>query len=286
MSNAVTPDANLSGKDDSAISQEQINKIRSRYELEEQKQKAIEDLKNAYNQKHEDNNKKPLAVGDSSNNTSTPITPVGNTSPRIGNNPFDVRSSKIFDKKFSHYTEQKKKEILDMARRELEKQKRQWDKDEQNLRTMKLAAQYDAEGIMDYDLLRELFGSIPEDREKRHSIYNALKLLNIPFSEYIWSRENDYKGQNSDGIDFIDKRIAQFPTEAHVLQAYSNCIEALRIRDVISAQARGQRITVVCPDCLNAAVKARDTLLDVAKHIKFIRCLNRLPAALQQQEED
>ncbi len=45
INKVLPPGANLSGKDSTEISQEEINKIKNRYEEEEQRLKALEDMK-------------------------------------------------------------------------------------------------------------------------------------------------------------------------------------------------------------------------------------------------
>src|SRR5215217_2797530 len=113
MDKAVTPDASLSTKDSTEISQAEINRIKTRYEIEEQKQKAVEDLKERERKQHLPfNNKQPMAVSGSGNSDN---------------------SNNIYNPKFSHYTLQKKQELLDQARRQLEEQKRNWQNDEQEL---------------------------------------------------------------------------------------------------------------------------------------------------------
>jgi hypothetical protein len=80
----------LSDKDSSAISQAEIDKIKNRYEAEEQRLKALEDLQaktQQYN-KEVNNKKQPLAVGGSS----TPIAPINNNkSPPINQETKRIR---------------------------------------------------------------------------------------------------------------------------------------------------------------------------------------------------
>ena len=275
MSNAVMPTANLSNKDDSTISQDEINKIRSRYELEEQKIKAVEDLKNTYQQRYNSNdinNRTPLPAGGGTG-TGSPLDKIatGNSNPFTAKQPTDNNTG-IYNPKFSHYTDQKKKEILDMARRQLEEQRKAWLQDEQELLGIKDLAKY---ADTTYDSIRYIFSN---HKESRRNLQRGLDVFGIPYSEYIWT-DKDAEQVTPDSErtdkDYIDKRIEQFPTEAHILQAYRNYIEALRVRDVRMSESRGQRITVVCPECLNAAVRYRDVLLDAAKRIQFIRQNNR-----------
>jgi hypothetical protein len=100
-------------------------------------------------------------------------------------------------------------------------------------------------------------------------LLKALKLFGIPYSEHLWSPGRRLEPDSYDEDD-IDKRINQFSTEQHILQAYRNYVDALKDRDKGLGHSGGS-----CIECLSAAIRSRDTLLDAAKRIQFVRQNNR-----------
>jgi hypothetical protein len=104
------------------------------------------------------------------------------------------------------------------------------------------------------------------NQKNKHELLKALDTLNIPFSAFIWSDE-DSRVTDYEGLDNVDKRINQFLTKQHILQAYRNKLEALKERD---KDFMGN-YNDVCVECLNACVRSRDKLLDTAKKIQFAR---------------
>ncbi len=218
--------------------------------------------------------RQPLAVGNGSF-SSTPI----NKSPI---NPLDNNKSKIYDSKFSHYTDHKKQEMLDQARKQLENRKREWAKDEQELLLSiadDMAARYAG---TTYASIKDMF----DNRYKsKQDLLKALIHFNIPYSEYIWSPNDlsnaDQRKDQHSGEDTIDRRIAQFPTEQHILQAYRNYVDALKARDKGTGHDTNSEGAVngMCTGCLSNTIRNRDKLLDAAKRIRYVKQHNQYSPA-------
>ena len=299
MSNDLSPGTtNLSDKDDSTISQEEINKIRSRYELEEQKQKAIEDLNSTYQQqRHNEQNKlvdrstnrTPLAAG---GGVGTPLDKIATGSNQFANTPSNNNNTSIYNPKFSHYTERKKKKILEQARSQLESQRNSWYEDERRLVKIikdKQAQKYAAAAHIHSEFKKPISGSdihkLSPSLEMYRSIGSMANLGDSDISAEVYENKTIYELRlDPDKREYLhylfqvigipdpfslkrsviekSRFMDLFPQKQVILDAYKKQFMKLSARD---------NNTAICNDCLEALMSSRDRLYDIANMVEIIK---------------
>ena len=160
-------------------------------------------------------------------------------------------------KEFQHFKDETRKEIVNKATEQLKQSKSEWLREEQRLESLnakhrkdkKLKVHFaDTQRGEQYHL--QLI-EIVHDWKKLSQVNRWLSILNIkPLL-------------NLAAISHIDDFIEMFNyTEQVILEAYRELLVDLAIRD------NGQ----VCNECMNAAIEARDGLLDnFVYKIQFIK---------------